>query len=370
MPRPRTLPLALLLPLALAGCRRPAAVRAAPKPAVVYVAPGVPFRLCPPESGPDLAVTQEVVFTFPDGRRETTLATLQNRGGVFDLVASTPLGQTLFVIRLQGGQALVDARIKVPGDLDPRVLPALVQVALWPAEAVRAALGARDQPGRGRPGAHPAAQGQAGLDGHPGGGRAPVPAPGPGQPGLRPGRAHPHAGGLTVAAAPVFLSALGLVNALGRGKAAVARGLFAGDASGMVLQEGWLPGQAVRVGAVPGDLPAPPAALAGWDSRTHRLLLAALEEIRAEVEAEVARHGRRRVGVVLGTSTAGVGELERVAAGWFRGEARPPAFRYEGQEMGAPARFLARLLGLQGPAFTVSTACTLQWQGPWPRPAA
>jgi hypothetical protein len=141
MPRRRTLLLALLLPLALAGCRRPAAVQAAPRPAVVYVAPGVPFRLCPPESGPDLAVTQEVVFTFPDGRRETTLATLQNRGGVFDLVASTPLGQTLFVIRLQGGKASVDARIKVPGDLDPRVLPALVQFALWPAEAVRAALG-------------------------------------------------------------------------------------------------------------------------------------------------------------------------------------------------------------------------------------
>jgi 3-oxoacyl-[acyl-carrier-protein] synthase I len=161
-----------------------------------------------------------------------------------------------------------------------------------------------------------------------------------------------------VTAAPVFLSALGLVNALGRGKAAVARGLFAGDTQGMVLQEGWLPGQAVRVGLVRGDLPALPAAQAGWDSRTHRLLLAALEEIRAEVEAEVARHGRRRVGVVLGTSTAGVGELERVAAGWFRGEARPPEFRYEGQEMGAPARFLARILGLEGPAFTVSTACT------------
>lgn len=86
-----------------------------------------------------------------------------------------------------------------------------------------------------------------------------------------------------MAAAPVFLSALGLVNALGRGKAAVARGLFAGDAQGMVLQEGWLPGQAVRVGLVRGDLPALPAAQVGWDSRTHRLLLAALEEINLAV---------------------------------------------------------------------------------------
>jgi 3-oxoacyl-[acyl-carrier-protein] synthase-1 len=161
-----------------------------------------------------------------------------------------------------------------------------------------------------------------------------------------------------VAAAPVFLSALGLVNALGRGKAGVARGLFAGDAAGMVLQDGWLPDRAVRVGAVPGDLPAPPAALAAWDCRTHRLILAALEEIQPEVEAELARHGPGRVGVVLGTSTAGVDQLTRVAAGWLRDRTRPPGFRYEGQEIGAPARFLARVLGLRGPACTVSTACT------------
>jgi len=137
MPSRRRLLLPLLLPLALAGCRRPAAEPAA----AVYLAPGVPFRLCPPETGPDLEVTQEVVFTFPDGRRETTLATLENHGGVMEMVASTPLGQTLFVIRVQGSDAKVDARIRVPGDLDPRVLPALVEFALWPAGAVRAGLG-------------------------------------------------------------------------------------------------------------------------------------------------------------------------------------------------------------------------------------
>jgi 3-oxoacyl-[acyl-carrier-protein] synthase-1 len=161
-----------------------------------------------------------------------------------------------------------------------------------------------------------------------------------------------------VAAVPVYLSALGLVNALGRGKAAVARGLFAGDSSGLVLEEGWLPGRKARVGAVPGPLPAPPPALAGYDTRTNRLLLAALEEIRDPVEAELVRHGRDRIGVVLGTSTSGVGELEAAAARWFAEGARPPGFRYEGLEMGAPARFLARLLGTTGPAYTLSTACT------------
>jgi 3-oxoacyl-[acyl-carrier-protein] synthase-1 len=62
--------------------------------------------------------------------------------------------------------------------------------------------------------------------------------------------------------------------------------------------------------------------------------------------------------VVLGTSTSGVGELEQVAAGWLAGGIRPPDFHYEGQEMGAQSRFLARHLGLRGPAYTLSTACT------------
>ncbi len=126
--------LLLLLPLLLAGCRRPATTR-------VYLAPGMPFRLCPPEAGPDLSVTQEVVFQFPGGRRETALAAIENQGGRLSLVASTPLGQTLFVVRAQDGEVKVDARIPLPGDLDPRVLPALVQLALWPAEALRAGLG-------------------------------------------------------------------------------------------------------------------------------------------------------------------------------------------------------------------------------------
>jgi len=55
-----------------------------------------------------------------------------------------------------------------------------------------------------------------------------------------------------MSAAPVFLSALGLVNALGRGKAAVARGLFLGDTGGLVLEEGWISGAPARVGRVAG----------------------------------------------------------------------------------------------------------------------
>ncbi|MGA2081528.1 MAG: beta-ketoacyl-ACP synthase [Holophaga sp.] len=159
-------------------------------------------------------------------------------------------------------------------------------------------------------------------------------------------------------AAPVYLSALGLVNPLGRGKGAVALSLFRGETGGLALEPGWIPGRPARVGAVPGPLPAPPPELAGFDSRCARLLLAALEEIRDAVEVERDRHGPERVGVVLGTSTSGVAEMEAAIAHRRRHGTLPPGFRYEGQEMGAPARFLARCLGLRGPAYTMSTACT------------
>lgn len=149
----------------------------------------------------------------------------------------------------------------------------------------------------------------------------------------------------------LHLSALGLVNALGAGKAAVARGLFAGDTSGLVEEEGWVPAGPVRVGRVRAPVPA-------GASRTHGLLLAAAEEIRADVDREASRHGAHRVGVVLGTSTSGIDHGEEALRHQALHGRLPDGFQYSVMEMGSSALFLARSLGLTGPAFTVSTACT------------
>ena len=154
------------------------------------------------------------------------------------------------------------------------------------------------------------------------------------------------------------LSALGLVTALGRGKEAVASGLFNGVTAGLVLEEGWLPEGPARVGRVPGVLEPLPARFASDDSRNTRLLLTALEEIRAEVDREISRHGRHRIGVVLGTSTSGIEASERAVAHRLSQGAFPPEFHYRQQEIGRLAPFLAEVLGLTGPALTVSTACT------------
>ena len=155
-----------------------------------------------------------------------------------------------------------------------------------------------------------------------------------------------------------FLSAPGMVNALGSGIDEIAPRLFAGDTTGMAVEEGWLPDRPARVGRVRAELPDIPAALSEYACRGNRLLLAAFFQIRREVEDAVARFGQDRIGVVLGTSTSGIAEGEAALAVHRRTRELPSNFRYAQQELGTPALFLARHCGATGPAYCVSTACT------------
>lgn len=157
---------------------------------------------------------------------------------------------------------------------------------------------------------------------------------------------------------PFYLPALGIVNALGNGIDEIAPGLFGGDTGGMVLENYWLPAAPARVGRVPGELPEIPAVFSAYASRNNRLLLAALAQIRADVDEAIARFGRDRVGIVLGTSTSGIAEGEAAIAALRNDGRLPEAYRYVQQELGAPAMFLAHFLDVSGPAYCVSTACT------------
>jgi len=154
------------------------------------------------------------------------------------------------------------------------------------------------------------------------------------------------------------LAALGLVNALGNSRSEVLTHLLAGHAPGLQPQNGWVPQREVWVGSVTATLPTWPEHLAQFDSRNNRLLLAALNQIRSEVDAAISKHGRDRIAVVLGSSTSGIGEGEAAVAAVRRGEPIPTSYDYRQQEIGVPAESLARLLNLDGLALTVSTACS------------
>lgn len=159
-----------------------------------------------------------------------------------------------------------------------------------------------------------------------------------------------------------FITAYGLISALGEGVDASAEALLAWQAKGSTPltrhNQALLDGRLTPVGRVEGELPAIPAALAPYASRNNQLLLAALAQIRPALGEALATFGTARVGLVLGTSTAGIGEAELAIAADRRGEAVPTAFDYRQQELGSPSEFLARHLGLEGPAYTLSTACS------------
>ena len=159
-----------------------------------------------------------------------------------------------------------------------------------------------------------------------------------------------------------FITAYGLISALGEGVDASAEALLAWQAKGSTPltrhNQALLDGRLTPVGRVEGEVPAIPAALAPYASRNNQLLLAALAQIRPALDEALATFGPARVGLVLGTSTAGIGEAELAIAADRRGEAVPTAFDYRQQELGSPSEFLARHLGLEGPAYTLSTACS------------
>jgi 3-oxoacyl-[acyl-carrier-protein] synthase-1 len=159
----------------------------------------------------------------------------------------------------------------------------------------------------------------------------------------------------SVAQAPaVYLNQLGIVSALGNSREAVLANLSAGHAPGMVSSDEWIAGRSVPVGRVMGDLPPVAGGDPHWDTRVNRLLWCALQQMEKEIAGAVGHFGRERVGVVIGTSTSGIAEGEA-----FRADpGGHPDYCYRQQEIGAPALFAARALGLRGPCLTVSTACS------------
>ncbi|PKM00223.1 MAG: beta-ketoacyl-[acyl-carrier-protein] synthase II [Gammaproteobacteria bacterium HGW-Gammaproteobacteria-9] len=155
-----------------------------------------------------------------------------------------------------------------------------------------------------------------------------------------------------------YLDALGVICALGSGKAEVAGRLFAGDTSGMQPHPQPVAGRRLPVGAVRCVLPALPGDDPRHATRNNQLLLAAALEIERDIRTAIARYGQSRIGVVLGTSTTGIQEAAQGIAGLLQNGAFPTGYHYGHQELAAPASFLGEWLQLAGPCYAISTACT------------
>lgn len=161
---------------------------------------------------------------------------------------------------------------------------------------------------------------------------------------------------------PVLISRFSSVNSLGAGANALLDALRT-KRSGLAPCEFETAAVDTWVGQVPGlDEVRIRRGLEDYDCRLNRLAQLALEQdgFSAAVAQARARYGAARVGIFTGTSTSGILETELA---YRRRDPRtgvlPPSFRYRNTlNTYALGDFTARYLGLSGPSFVVSSACS------------
>ncbi len=161
--------------------------------------------------------------------------------------------------------------------------------------------------------------------------------------------------------APLVLSAFTATTALGVGNAPLLAALEQGT-SGLKPCDFETADIATWIGEVPGlDDIRLPAELVVYDCRNHRLALLGLQADGFEqaARAAIARYGADRVALILGTSTSGILSAEAAYRERDADGALPAWFDYRAtHNTGALASFVRDLLGVRGPAFTISTACS------------
>ncbi len=161
---------------------------------------------------------------------------------------------------------------------------------------------------------------------------------------------------------PLLVSACTLSSCLGTGLAETLTGLHEGG-SGLVPCTFETVALDTWIGEVAGvDAQRLRPALSLYDCRNNRLAQIGLESdaFGDAVRAAAERYGRERVGVFLGTSTAGILQTELAyrrrdpASG-----ALPADFAYRGTHNAfSLSDFARRHFALEGPAVTISTACS------------
>ena len=157
----------------------------------------------------------------------------------------------------------------------------------------------------------------------------------------------------------IYLNQLGMISPLGNSLGATKRTLLELGQSGVALSDAFSPGRRLPVGRIHTNLSLPP--MDRWPlpdrSRNNQLALVALAQIRPAVDEAIARFSPARVGVVIGTSTSGVGEAEAALRDYVSTGALPDGFHYGQQELVSSAVMLAAELGVTGPAYVHSSAC-------------
>lgn len=99
------------------------------------------------------------------------------------------------------------------------------------------------------------------------------------------------------------------------------------------------------------------AFLRSIDSRNFRLAITALEKIKKDILEKTSSISKKRLAIIVGTSTSGIADNEEPLKHYFLDKQTTNVF-YKKQEMGCLAEGLKDYLGWEGIAYTISTACS------------
>ncbi len=161
---------------------------------------------------------------------------------------------------------------------------------------------------------------------------------------------------------PLAISAITQVTALGHGQAAALAAMQVGR-SGLKQQDFETAVIGTWLGVVDGaDSVSLPAALAEFDCRNNRIAELGLQAdgFGDTVRHAAKRYGAQRVGVFLGTSTSGILQTEIAYRHRDAATGALPTGLHYGPTHNtySVSRYVRAALGLQGPAYVVSTACS------------
>ncbi|MFT5703073.1 MAG: 3-oxoacyl-[acyl-carrier-protein] synthase-1 [Rickettsiales bacterium] len=156
----------------------------------------------------------------------------------------------------------------------------------------------------------------------------------------------------------IFLSALGMVNSLGNSKSEIFDNLILGKAKSIKDRDDLVLGETLKFGTVEANLPEIPAPFEEYKTRCNQILLASYFQIEDETQQAIKKYGKNRVAVIIGSSTSGIDDEKKSLENHLKQENTHPNFDYSFLEMGHPAKFMAKYLGLENIFYSISTACS------------
>ena len=146
----------------------------------------------------------------------------------------------------------------------------------------------------------------------------------------------------------ITLSHLGFVCALGSSVSEIYDNLK--NAVYPKLKTRFLDGKNVPFGAAPIE--------SKKQMRCYDLIDCALVQIKENIDEIKQKYPSNRLGIVLGSSNTGIHEAQGQINKWIETGNCPKEFSFDEIELGTPAIYLKECVGFDGPAYTVSTACS------------